>query len=96
MVPWWAQPNQPEPEKERPVSDTEIEEPVELTEEGRRKAWRLLCLLDAMRDRRPDDPVSLDEIDQLGQVAESWNDLHDACAALRNGCALDYLVIIFT
>lgn len=93
MPPWWSQPAQPEPE-ETPVASTEIEDV--LTEEGKRKAWRLLALLDALRVRRPAEPVSLDEIDLLGRVAEGHHDLHDACAALRNGCGLDHLAQIFT
>lgn len=93
MPPWWSQPNQPEPE-ENTVASAEIED-TRLSEEGRRKAWRLLVLLDALRQRHP-EPVSLDEIDLLGRVAEAHYDLHDACAALRNGCGLDHLVQIFT
>lgn len=92
MPPWWQKPEK----EEQPVSATEHEEPVEMTEEGKRKAWRLLALLDAMRHQRPSEPISLDEIDQLGRVAEGYHDLHDACAALRNGCALDLLARIYT
>lgn len=76
------------------MSATELEE--QMTEEGKRKAWRLLALLDALRVRRPADPVSLDEIDLLGRVAEGHHDLHDACAAVRNGCGLELLAQIFT
>lgn len=93
MPPWWTQPNKPEPE-ETPVEATEQE--VDLSEEGKRKAWRLLALLETMRKRRPDEPISLDEIDLLGLVAAGHYDLHDACAAIRNGCTLDLLVVIFT
>lgn len=78
------------------MSDTEIEEPVELSEEGRRKAWRLLELLRALTELRPSEPVSLDEVDLLAMIAAGHYDLHDACAALRNGCTLDHLVVIFT
>ncbi|HET6916933.1 MAG TPA: hypothetical protein VFH56_12655 [Acidimicrobiales bacterium] len=73
----------------------EVAESV-LTEEDKRHAWRLLMLLDAFRAFRPNESVSLDEIDLLGRVARGNHDLHDACAALRNGCKLDLLVIIFT
>lgn len=74
----------------------EIElEPVRLSKDDERIAWRLLMLLDAVRSLR-DDPINLDEIDLLGQVAKGYHDLHDACAAIRNGCELHYLVIIFT
>lgn len=97
MPPWWMQPNKPEEPKEEPVPEgTEQVEPVKLSKDAERVAWRLLMLLDALRARRPSDPVSLDEIDQLGRVAKGNHDLHDACAALRNGCALDHLVSIFT
>lgn len=89
---WWSRtPPQPEPE-ETPVDTTEHEG---LTEEDKRKAWRLLALLDALRETHP-EPVSLDEIDTLGRVAKGHHDLHDACAALRNGCALGTLARIFT
>jgi len=67
-----------------------------LTEEEKRKAWRLLSLLNTLIDRQPDEPVSLDEIDKLGKVAAGQYDLHDACAALRGGCGLDLFVKIFT
>lgn len=91
-MPWWAEPNKPEEPKEPSV---EVTESV-LTEEDKRHAWRLLMLLDAFRDLRPHESVSLDEIDLLGRVARGNHDLHDACAALRNGCKLEYLVVIFT
>ena len=95
MFSWWSEPEKPEEAK--PVSDTEveIEEPEHLTEEGRRKAWRMLSLIEAFLHQHP-EPIALDEIDLLGRVAAGNHDLHDACAALRNGCQLDYLVIIFT
>lgn len=94
MPPWWSQPNKPEPE-ENPVGFTEVQDD-RLSEEDKRKAWRLLSLLDALRDRRPQEPASLDEVDLLGQVAKGQHDLHDACAALRAGCGLDLLAQIFT
>ena len=79
------------------MSDTEVEivEPEQLTEEARLKAWRLLSLMDAFLHKHP-EPIALDEIDLLSRVAAGSHDLHDACAALRNGCGLDHLVIIFT
>ena len=89
---FWGSEKSPEPAKEEPVLDTE---PLHLSEEEKRKAWRLLALLDALTALRP-EPVSLDEVDQLGLVAKGHYDLHDACAALRHGCSLDLLVIIFT
>ena len=90
---WWNQPLPPEEEK--PVGFTDIQDD-RLSEEDKRKAWRLLALLDALRDRRPQEPASLDEVDLLGKVAKGQHDLHDACAALRAGCGLDLLVQIFT
>lgn len=93
MPPWWMQPNEQPKEEQQPVAETEIDH---LTEQDRRDAWRLLMLLDALRAHRPQEAVSLDEIDLLGRVARGNHDLHDACAALRNGCALHHLVIIFT
>ena len=93
MPPWWAKPLPPEEDK--PVESTEYE-PEQLSVSDERSAWRLLMLLDALRKRRPSEPVSLDEIDQLGAVAKGNHDLHDACAAIRNGCALDLLANIFT
>ena len=75
------------------MSATGVEE--RLSEEGKRKAWRMLALIDAFRARH-EDPLSLDEIDLLGRVAEGHYDLHDACAALRKGCGLEHLVLIFT
>lgn len=92
-MPWWTQPN--EPSKEEPVESTEVE-PLKLSSEDKRRAWRLLMLLDSLRIARPNEPVSLDEIDLLGRVARGNHDLHDACAAVRNGCKLELLVIIFT
>lgn len=73
----------------------EATEAETLSEEGKRKAWRMLSLIDAFRVQHA-EPLSLDEIDQLGNVAEGNYDLHNACAALRNGCSLDHLVEIFT
>lgn len=92
---WWNKPPRnkdvnPEP-NEQPEPEAE-----ELTEEGKRKAWRLLSLLNALRELRPQEPVSLDEIEQLGRVASGHYDLHAACDALRCGCKLDHLVDIFT
>lgn len=79
------------------MPETEIE-PVrqQLTDSEKCCAWRLLMLIDALRFFRPNDAVSLDEIDLLGRVASGNQDLHDACAALRSGCQLDLLVAIFT
>ena len=94
-MPWWSEQNNPEPDKEEPVAAMEVE-PAQLSTEDKTCAWRLLMLLDSLRVIRPHDPVSLDEIDQLGQVARGNHDLHAACAALEHGCALDLLVIIFT
>jgi hypothetical protein len=91
-MPWWSEPNRPESSDETDVASTETET---LSEEGKRKAWRMLALIDAFRALHA-DPLSLDEIDLLGRVAEANFDLHDACGALRNGCSLDYLVVIFT
>lgn len=92
-MPWFSEPNKPE---ESPVENTDTEESVQLTDEGRRKSWRLLMLMDALIDRRPDEPISLEEIALLGRVADGNFDLHDACAALRNGCGVDHLAVIFT
>lgn len=72
-----------------------VTETEPLSEEGKRKAWRMLSLIEAFRLLH-EDPLSLDEIDLLGRVASGSHDLHDACAALRNGCGLELLVIIFT
>ena len=91
---WWSEPKPEEPPKEESVDATEQE--LILSEEDKRKAWRMLSLLDALRSQRADDPFSFDEITQLGVVAAGNHDLHSACAALRNGCALDQLVCIFT
>lgn len=92
---WWNQPLRPE--DVNPVSQPEPEHEEELlTEEGKRKAWRLLSLLNALRELRPQEPVSLDEIEQLGRVAAGNHDLHAACDALRKGCGLDRLADIFT
>lgn len=88
---WWTEPRKPEPE-EQPVAVTD----TQLSKEGERQAWRLLALLDALRFSRPDDPVSLDEVDLLGKVAKGHYDLHDACAALRAGCGPGLLASIFT
>ena len=97
MLPWWFSEHN---EEKEPVSDAvpEIvwEEPEHLTEEGRRKAWRLLKLLDALREIRPDGPVEFAELNQLGEVANGDHDLHDACDALRNGCSFELLVGIYT
>ena len=71
-------------------------EDLNLTEEGKRKAWRLLTLLETLTRLRPNEPVNLDEIDQLGRVAVGHHDLHDACAALVRGCSIELLPRIFT
>ena len=92
---WWNEPL--EPKDVNPVAQPEPEHEEELlSEEDKRKAWRLLSLLNALRELRPQEPVSLDEIEQLGRVAAGNYDLHAACSALRNGCGLDRLADIFT
>lgn len=64
-----------------------------LTPEQRLQAWRLLKLIDALGTR---EPIDLDDIDLLGQIANSRADLHDVCKALRSGCSLGNAVVIFT
>jgi hypothetical protein len=91
MTPWWAKP--PEPKKEPEPVPAAPEEDVVLSQH---KLWRLRELLRTLREVRPDEPVSLDEVDHLWSVADGYEDLHDACNALRHGCEIDKLARIYT
>lgn len=75
-------------------SPPDDEQEEQFNELGRLLSWRLLNLIDAYRTQK--EVLELDDIDLLGRIAQARFDLHDACAALSNGCTLEHAVIIFT
>lgn len=65
-----------------------------LSAEEKLHGWRLLNLIDAYRTQK--EPLDLEDIDLLGQIARAQSDLHTACGALLAGCSIEHAVIIFS
>lgn len=92
MPPFWSKPLPPEEEPKVPEL---VAAPDQDPEMWGLFTWRMRSLLDAFRSFSP-DPLTLEDIDCLGLVAEGHADLHVACGALKGGCGAQRLADIFT